>query len=513
MGTTRGRWGSFAVLAAGTAVLTAVVSGLGNGHVATLAAAGAASMGSLAVAALAWGRYRAGHDPRDLFAAVAFAVLTIQGVVFTIGWPLVNRSVGFFGIVVRNTDGAQLVTVNGTTGPVGVYAWQVGWILAGSLLVLGSPWEDRRGRAAVRPLTVAGAAAVMLVTADLLLLWLAYREPAGRFSRDIASVDLGTLGWILALIAAALAVLAAARTWGARFGARPSRPWLTVAYLLAAGLAVAVARLPTPGTRFVQPADLIGVAIPALVFVGLLMDQRTESSRQRRTTDRAEEVLGGRAEIASMIAHEVRGPAATVRGIASTSLTHYDRLSDDERREFLTMIETESRRLMTTVDQMSLALKVDAGSLRFDLMSQDLEGVVRAGVDAVGAGGRVEMDAEPGIMVPADRTRLIEVVRQLVDNAVKYSPPEGPVQVRTRRDGSTAVIEVADQGPGIPAGERDLVFQKFPNWRPSGYEELPGTGLGLFICRGLVAEHSGEISIEDGLGGGTMLRVRLPAEG
>ena len=426
MGDARGRWGSFAVLVAGAAALTTLVSVLGNRDRATLAVAGAAATASLAVAALAWARYRAGRDPRDLFVSAAFAVLTVQAAIFAIGWPLANSQIGYFGSTVGDhvpefySPGLHL---NGATGPAGVYAWQVGWILASSLLVLGSPWQDRRGRAAVRPLTVLGASALMLATADLLLLWLAYREPAGRLARGIAPVDLGILGWVFALTGAGLAVLAAARTWGARFGAGPSRPWLTVAYLLAAALAIAVALHPTPGTQFVQPADLLGLVIPALVFVGVLVDQRTESSRQRRTTDRAEEVLGGRAEIASMIAHEVRGPAATVRGIASTSLTHYDRLSDDERREFLGMIETESRRLMTTVDQMSLALKVDAGSLRFDLVPQDLDGIVRAGAEAVGAAdGRIDVDAETGIMIPADRTRMIEVVRQLADNAVKYSP-------------------------------------------------------------------------------------------
>ncbi len=517
MGPTRGRWASFAALVAGAAAFTALVSVPGKSDFTTLAVAGAAAIGCLAVAALSWTRYRAGRDPRDLFVAAAFAVLAVQGALFGVGWPLANDRLGFFGIL----SGDQVpeiarvgVRVNGATGAAGVYAWQVGWILACSLLVLGSPWEDRRGRAPVSPLTVLGGSIAMLGAADLLLLWLALRAAGGRFARTIAPVDLGILGWVFALTVTGLAVLAAARTWGARFGVRPSRAWLTVAYLLAASLAIVVALHPTPGTLFVQPGDLLGVVIPALVFVGLLIDQRTAASRQRRTTDRAEEVLGGRAEIASMIAHEVRGPAATVRGIAGTSLANYDRLSDDERREFLGMIEQESRRLMGTVDQMSLALKIDAGSLRLSLMPQDLEAVVRAGVEAVGAAeGRVDVDAEAEIVVSADRTRLAEVVRQLVDNAAKYSPPGQSIRVRTYREGRAAVVEIADRGSGIPAGEREHVFEKFPNWRPPGYEERPGTGLGLFICRGLIAEHSGEISVEGEPDGGTMLRVRLPAEG
>ena len=86
------------------------------------------------------------------------------------------------------------------------------------------------------------------------------------------------------------------------------------------------------------------------VIVGFLAPQRSEASRARRATDRAQEIMGGRAEIAAMIAHEVRGPVSTVRGLAGTALSHYDRLDDDERRELLGLIEQESRRLLATVD-------------------------------------------------------------------------------------------------------------------------------------------------------------------
>jgi len=509
MAAARSRWGSFAVLVAGTAALTFLLGAVIDQDGTVVSGAGAITVGSLAVAALAWARYRGGRDPRDLYLSAAFAVFAAQGAIFGVGWALAhNRSTYFVG----TSEGAAYVRAVGAA-PVAAYAWQVGLILGGSLLLLGSPWTDRRGRAPVRAIAVFGAGALMLVTADLLL-WLGYRDPADGLRNAAGGADLGALGWGFAAVGATVMLVAAARTWGAPFGARPSRPWLTVAFVLAASLAVAIAVLADAGTPFLLPADLVAAAVPGLVFVGLLVDQRTDSSRARRTTDRADEILGGRAEIASMIAHEVRGPAATVRGIASTSLTHYDRLSDEERREFLGMIETESRRLMTTVDQMSLALKVDAGSLRFDLMPQNLEGIVLAGVEAVGAADRrIDVQAEAGIMISADRTRMIEVIRQLVDNAVKYSPADRPIRVHTRRDGTDVAIEVVDEGPGIPAAEREHVFEKFPNWRPPGYEEQPGTGLGLFICRGLLAEHSGEISIGDGPGGGTMLRVRLPVEG
>jgi two-component system sensor histidine kinase KdpD len=250
----------------------------------------------------------------------------------------------------------------------------------------------------------------------------------------------------------------------------------------------------------------------ALLFAALVVRGRSETTRMRRVTDRAEAVLGGRAEIASMIAHEVRGPAATVRGIATTSLTHYDRLSDDERKEFLGMIEQESLRLMTTVDQMSLALKVDAGSLSYHMGATDLAQIALAAKESADLGAHPVVGfTDAAVMVWADRSRMVEVVRQLLNNASTFSPPESPIQLVVRREGANAEVEVIDQGPGIPPEQRELVFTRFPNWRPPGYQEMPGTGLGLFICRGIVAEHSGEISIEGGPQGGTILRMRLPA--
>ena len=516
----RTRWGAFAAAALGAAALLLLLSMAGHRRfdpAAALAIAGAAFALELCVGALALARYRQSHDPQALFVGAGFVVLAIQEALFGIWWPLTHDArhviaVTFGTIAVYDVPGAM----KGMSGPAPVYCWLVGWVAAGNLFFLAMPRRDRRGKPPVRPVKVFGFTLVVVVIIDLVLFW-TYRWPTtnvGPIGQVAVRSDLGVLGWFLGGAAAILLFASAARDWRAASRERPLHIWLSIAYLLALPMVIAVVRKPTPGTPFVQPADLLAPMVAGLAFVGFLLDQRSESSRQRRTTDRAEGVLSGRAEIASMIAHEVRGPAATVRGIASTSLTHYDRLSDDERREFLGMIETESRRLMTTVDQMSLALKVDARSLRLDLVPQDLGGMVRAGVEAVGAAdGRIEVETEAGIMVPADRTRMIEVVRQLVDNAVKYSPADQPVHVSSRREGPDAVIEIVDEGPGIPIAERGLVFEKFPNWRPSGYEEQPGTGLGLFICRGLVAEHSGEISMEDGPGGGTMLRVRLPVEG
>ena len=225
----------------------------------------------------------------------------------------------------------------------------------------------------------------------------------------------------------------------------------------------------------------------------------------------AREGLLSRAELVSKLTHEIRGPVSTIRGLVGTTLAHYEALSDDERQEFLRLIRHEADRLERSVEQVALALKLDVGSLRFDIHPRDLSGIVR---DAAETSDRpLEVDTADPVEAPVDAIRIAYVVRELIGNAVMFSPPDSTISVRLRRDGDDALIEVTDRGPGIPRDKRETVFERFADWRPPGYEDRPGTGLGLFISRAIVREHGGEASVSDGPAGGTMLTVRLPVEG
>jgi signal transduction histidine kinase len=100
-----------------------------------------------------------------------------------------------------------------------------------------------------------------------------------------------------------------------------------------------------------------------------------------------------------------------------------------------------------------------------------------------------------------------------LDNAANYSPPDAPIDVSLTATDTEVVIEVADQGPGVPREQREEVFQRFARWRPPGFEDRPGSGLGLFICRGIAREHGGDASLAEPSEGGTILLIRLPREG
>ena len=228
---------------------------------------------------------------------------------------------------------------------------------------------------------------------------------------------------------------------------------------------------------------------------------------------RARDALAGRAEIAARLAHELRGPVSTLRGLAGTTLAHYEGLSDDERREFIGLIRHEAERLEALVEQVAIALRLDAGTLRLDLRPGRLDELVAVALVGAEVGDHAVSSELAPVEASADATTIRLVVRQLVENAAAFSPPGSPIAVRLRRDGDDAVLEVEDRGPGIPADRRDAVFERFADWRPAGYEDRPGAGLGLFITREVARAHGGDAWAAVGSAKGTMLTVRIPLAG
>ncbi|MBI3647755.1 MAG: hypothetical protein HY240_03220 [Actinobacteria bacterium] len=498
--------------AGGAVALVLILTAMGPWEAPGLATAVAAAAGTAcaAAAATSWVRYRSSGDPHALIVSVGLGVISLQVLVLSVAWPVArglrpsDMGMGLQDAFLRSRSAVAL----------GAYATLVGWVVGAGCLLLALPLRERRGRRPVRPAAVAAAGAAVAVLLDLGTILagpaeLTSKAPDGVFGSH--PVGLGPFGATLAAIAVLLLAAAAVRELLANRAGPSVHPWLAVAEFLAALGVVGHFARPTLGGPAASPVQLLLLLAPAFALTGLLADQRAEASRMRRATDRAAEITGGRAEIAQMVAHEIRGPVTTIRGLAQTAERHYDRLPDQERREFFGLIEQESARLLRVADQTSTALKVDAGTLTFSARPEDLAEVVRDGVNRSDTGEHpVTLDLEPGVELPLDRARLADAVRQLVDNAATFSPPDAPIQVRARRDGASGVVEVIDQGPGIPPERREEIFGKFPGFRPPGYEQAPGTGLGLFICRAHVREHGGDVVVVEDPEGGTMLRVTLP---
>lgn len=463
------------------------------------AASDALLVGSaLATAAIALTRYRSTGNTHPLFVGAGLLVVAVQTVIFDTYWIPSDLAYSWDGYAISSL------------------AWFAGWLIAAVGLILALPWWDRRGRRPIRAPLVLGTAAALLLTADLILSVFRHSLPRVKnlelYAGD-AFAHTSSRHWILGGSVVVLLAIAAWRELKAGGDVRSPHPWLAAAWATAAAGQVVLLAHPVPYRPILVPADALIVAAMMMALVAFLAPQRSEASRARRASDRAQEVMGGRAEIAAMIAHEVRGPVSTIRGLAGTALSHYDRLSDDERRELLDLIEQESWRLLATVTQASTALKVDAATVMYDIRSNDLRSAVTEGIAASHVGAHpVRSDLAEG-QAEFDRRWVVEVVRQLVDNAAKFSPPDAEIGVVTRIDGDAATIEVLDRGPGVPPERRDDVFDKYPNWRPDGYEQEDGSGLGLFLVRGIVLGHDGEVVIDDAPGGGTMLRVRIAMEG
>ncbi len=452
-------------------------------------------------ATVAFARHRGTRDPHALLVGTGLSVLAAQTLLFA-GYSVVADRPGSPAWGNR---------------PFPSLGWMWAWTLAASCFLLACPWWERRGRPPLATGGVLTLAAVALVGGDLVLALtragfsavpgsgLATGQPFGRAT---------WLHWLLGIAAAGLLGGAALREGVGPRGRDTQHAWLGAGWIVALGAVALYLAWPVQFRPVLIPGAVLPALAAGLAFTGFLVAGSTEASQMRRATDRAQEITGGRAEIASMIAHELRGPVATVKGLAVTGARHADSLSEAERTEFFELIDQESRRLLHIVDETSTALKVDAGTITYDVRPENLAVVVVDGADRAAHDGHpLSVDAEPDVLVPLDRLRITQTVSRLVENAANFSPAGEPIVVRARKEGSMGVVEVLDHGPGIAVEDRERAFQRFAHLRPKGYEEVAGTGLGLFICRAHVLAHGGTICIEGPADGGTMLRICLPLEG
>ena len=220
-------------------------------------------------------------------------------------------------------------------------------------------------------------------------------------------------------------------------------------------------------------------------------------------------------DFVSTVSHELRAPLTSIYGFAATLLRDDIAFSEEERRTFLGYVASEASRLTAIVDQLLNLARLDTGDLEVELTPTDVRAIVAdvvAGVEgspaANGQAFLVELPDEP-VTARVDEQKLRQILLNLVDNAVKFSPGDVLVKVGARRAGDQVEISVADDGPGIPAGERERIFAKFYRLPVQG--QVGGTGLGLSLAQGLVAAMGGRIRVDSAEGSGSTFVVQLPA--
>ncbi|HEU5090113.1 MAG TPA: ATP-binding protein, partial [Roseiflexaceae bacterium] len=222
-----------------------------------------------------------------------------------------------------------------------------------------------------------------------------------------------------------------------------------------------------------------------------------------------------KSDFVALVSHELRTPLTTIKGCTDTLLRGVA-LSDSARvREFVQIIDEQGERLQELIDNLLSLSQLEAGALRLrrELVAIPpiLHGVVRQMADRLSS-LRVQVEAPATLpLVSADARRIEQVVSNLLDNACKFSPEGGIVTVRAIvRDGNL-IVSVSDQGPGIPPGEHEHVFERFYQVEQPATRQVGGSGLGLAICKSLIEAHGGQIWIDDSYTAGTAISFSLPA--
>jgi signal transduction histidine kinase len=222
-----------------------------------------------------------------------------------------------------------------------------------------------------------------------------------------------------------------------------------------------------------------------------------------------------RSDFVSTVSHELRTPLAAIYGAALTLQRDDVRLEDSQRSGLLAVISNEADRLARIVNDILWASRLDSGQMGITIERCDAEALTTQVAQALRAhaptGIFLELDAEAGLpAVAADPDKLRQVLTNLIDNAVKYSPDGGRVSVAVTGVGNRIRFRVQDEGLGIPPAEQARIFEKFFRLDPQLTRGVGGTGLGLYICRELVERMHGRIGVDSDGRTGSTFWVELP---
>lgn len=267
----------------------------------------------------------------------------------------------------------------------------------------------------------------------------------------------------------------------------------------------------TPGdVAFLEAvADLIALSI-----------ENARLRKELQTTRSLEEANRLKAELISTLAHEMRTPLTSIKGYSTALLMEEATFSPETQQEFLQIIDEECTVLQDLIHDLLESSIIDAGLLKLEPQPVILPRLAQGVVDDMARRTRKHsfvVDFEGGVhgfpIVDADPRRIEQVLRNLIDNAIKYSPDGGLIVVRGEIQGDEIIVSVADQGVGIAPEHLNRLFEKFFRVKSGLGRHVVGSGLGLPIARTIVESHGGRIWAKSQLGEGSTLYFSLPLEG
>lgn len=234
-----------------------------------------------------------------------------------------------------------------------------------------------------------------------------------------------------------------------------------------------------------------------------------------RSAGRRERVDAARSDLVATVSHEIRSPLTSVKGFTRTMLLKWERFSDEQKRTMLETVNEDADRVTRLLRELLDVSRIDAGRVQLHRQRVDVGAVARGVVDKAshrpeGAGRDIEVSVAPDTpSVHADPDKVEQIVTNLVENALKYAP-QSTVRVVVEPDRDGVHVAVSDSGPGIPGDQVRRIFEKFGRGRD---QRRAGTGLGLYITRGLAQAMGGDVTCRSDVGAGATFHVRLPVGG
>jgi len=251
----------------------------------------------------------------------------------------------------------------------------------------------------------------------------------------------------------------------------------------------------------------------------LVMSYLTDITERRRAEEalraalrRAEEVDRLKTQLLSIVSHELRTPLTSIRGQTTTLLDYADQVTPEERLEALQIVDDEAARLDELISHLLDMSRLEAGNLSVELGATDVRPILIEAVSRMAAHApshKLVVNLPPTLPpAQADPRRVMQIVSNLLDNAIKFSPPGAMVRVDAEADTDTVRVQVHDQGLGIAPENLPRIFDRFYRVEETGVR-TSGAGLGLAICKGLVEAMGGQMAVTSQVGQGSVFSFSL----
>ena len=396
-----------------------------------------------------------------------------------------ERFISFIRLAVVLFNSVLYLTLSPTHEHHGL-AWAI-IVLANLYSLVTVFWDPTQLNPNVMPV------ATMILDNLLIALWLyatgGYESPFFMLFYAEAAASVGRFGWKIGT--------------GSAVGS-------AVLYLLVVGI--------DGGGPMYQVLSRTAYIFVITAFVAYVVEAARNIEREAQAAEASAEAYAElarlKAAFVSTVSHELRTPLTTIKGATTTLLKNADRFDPVQVRTLLEMVERQSAHLGKLIQDLIDVATIDQGEIDFLFEWCDITDIVNVEVDRVRVSvpQPIEVVANNGGQVRCDRALIARVIRNLLDNASKFSSARDPIRIVISHDPGHVHVDIEDSGIGIDETEQENIFDRFYQVDASLTRKVQGAGIGLNIARELVRLHRGEITVTSGLGEGSRFRISLPLD-